>query len=166
MGAGKTSVGQRLAASLDREFVDADKEIEAAANCSISDIFAQYGEPAFRDGERRVIARLMKRSNAVIATGGGAFADAETRRNVHLNGVSVWLKADLEVLLDRVARRNDRPLLNGGDRRAIMERLIVERHPFYAEADLTVASDDRSVDDTARAVLRALQRRFETPNPT
>lgn len=165
MGAGKTSVGQRLAALLDREFIDADREIEAAANCSIEDIFAQYGEPAFRDGERRVIARLMKRRNAVIATGGGAFADAETRRNVRLNGVSVWLKADLEILLDRVSRRNDRPLLNMGDRRTVMERLIAERYPCYAEADLTVASGDRSVDDAARAVLRALQRHFEAPHP-
>ena len=165
MGAGKTSIGQRLAALLDREFIDADREIEAAANCSIEDIFAQYGEPAFRNGERRVIARLMKRRNTVIATGGGAFADAETRRNVRLNGVSVWLKADLEILLDRVSRRNDRPLLNTGDRRAIMERLIAERYPFYAEADLTVASGDRSVDDAALAVLRALQRLFEAPHP-
>jgi shikimate kinase len=157
MGAGKTCIGKRLAQTFGVEFVDADEEIETAAGCTIEDIFARYGEPHFRDGERRVIARLLDRPVHVLATGGGAFMDLRTREKVRERGISVWLRADIELLLRRVSRRNNRPLLKEGDRRATLERLIELRYPTYAEADITVYSMEASPDATAERVVAALR---------
>ena len=140
MGAGKTTVGRRVAQKLGLSFVDADHEIEAAAGETIPEIFERHGEAAFREGERRVIARLLEDGPQVLATGGGAFMDATTRANIAARGVSIWLRADLDVLMRRVSRRNNRPLLKQGDPRATMERLINERYPVYAEADITIES--------------------------
>jgi shikimate kinase len=157
MGAGKTCIGTRLARKLGMGFVDADDEIEMAAGCTIEEIFDQYGEQAFRDGERRVIARLLEGEPRVVATGGGAFVNPETRENVRRKGISVWLKADVDVLLQRVSRRNNRPLLKNGDKRETLERLIDERYPAYAEADLTVESGSDSPDITVAKVIEALK---------
>ena len=141
MGAGKTSVGRRLARALSSAFADADEEIVAAAGLSIPDIFALYGEPRFRELERRVIARLLEGGPLVLALGGGAFVDPETRARVAARGVSVWLRADLETLVGRTARkRGTRPLLERGDPRDILAALMRERYPIYAEADHTVDS--------------------------
>ncbi|MGB0632921.1 MAG: shikimate kinase, partial [Alphaproteobacteria bacterium] len=156
MGAGKTCIGKRLARKLGMEFVDADAEIETAADRTVSEIFAEFGEQAFRDGERRVIARLLSERPRVIATGGGAFMDDETRANARQNGISVWLKADLDVLLQRVSRRNNRPLLKGGDKRRKLEELIKQRYPTYAEADVTVDTGDEPPDSTVQKVYDAL----------
>ncbi|HEY7978146.1 MAG TPA: shikimate kinase [Rhizomicrobium sp.] len=142
MGAGKSSLGRRLAARLDVEFRDADTEIEHAAGCSINEIFARYGEPAFRDGERKVIARLLGLPPHVLATGGGAFADDDTRTRIKNDAVSVWINVPLSVLVDRVGRRDTRPMLKDGDPAEIMARLMKEREPLYAQADLTVNSED------------------------
>lgn len=157
MGVGKTCIGTRLARKLGMGFVDADDEIETAAGCTIEEIFDQYGEQAFRDGERRVIARLLEGAPRVVATGGGAFVNPETRENVRRMGISVWLKADIDVLLHRVSRRNNRPLLKNGDKRETLERLIDERYPAYAEADLTVESGSDSPDITVAKVIEALK---------
>lgn len=142
MGAGKSTVGRRLASRLGLPFFDADSEIETAAGMSISEIFESHGEAAFRDGERRVIARLLQGPRHVLATGGGAFMSEETRALIAQRAVSVWLKADLDLLVARVGRRDTRPLLKGKDQRAVLAKLIEERHPFYALADLTVKSED------------------------
>ena len=142
MGAGKSSVGRRLATRLNVAFRDADTEIESAAGCTISEIFERYGEPAFRDGERKVIARLLAEPPHVMATGGGAFVDQTTREKLKQHAVTVWLKAPLELLLARTRRRDTRPLLRTGDPREILERLLVERAPIYAEADFTIDSED------------------------
>jgi shikimate kinase len=142
MGAGKSALGRRLAARLGVDFRDADTEIEQAAGCTINEIFARYGEPAFRDGERKVIARLLSLPPHVLATGGGAFADDETRARIKNEAASVWIKVPLEVLITRVGRRDTRPMLKDGDPAEIMERLLKEREPLYAQADLTVNSED------------------------
>jgi len=142
MGAGKSSIGRRLAQRLDILFVDADSEIEIAAGMSIEDIFATRGEPEFRAGEARVIARLLEGGTQVIATGGGAFMNADTRATIMAKGVSVWLKADFDVLMRRIKRRNDRPLLKIDDPEAKLRELIDLRYPTYALADLTVQSRD------------------------
>jgi shikimate kinase len=158
MGAGKSCVGKRLAACLGLHFVDADREIEAAAGgCSISDIFAVHGEKVFRDGERRVIQRLLGNPMHVLATGGGAFIDPATRALVKNKALSIWLKAELDQLLKRIGRRNDRPLLQNVDPRAKLAELIEARHPVYAEADLTVESADGPPDVTVQRVLRAIE---------
>jgi shikimate kinase len=156
MGAGKSAVGRRLAARLGLKFVDADAEIEKAAGCSIADIFEIHGESAFREGERRVVARLLKEPPHVLATGGGAFMDAETRERIRERGISVWLRADIELLLSRVSRRDDRPLLKQGDKREILDQLIKERHPVYAEADITVDSEDVPHDRMVDKIIAAL----------
>ena len=156
MGAGKSAIGRRLASRLGMPFVDADAEIERAAGCSITDIFEMHGEAAFRDGERRVIARLLARPPHVLATGGGAFMDPETRAAIRARGISIWLRADLELLVSRVSRRSNRPLLAGGDARAILEGLIAARHPVYAEADIIVESMDGPHEQTVQTVLGAL----------
>jgi len=142
MGAGKSSVGRRLAARLGVEFRDADAEIEQAAGCTINEIFSRFGEPAFRDGERKVIARLLTLPPHVLATGGGAFADDETRERIKSEAASVWIKVPLDVLISRVGRRDTRPMLKEGDPAEIMERLLKQREPLYAQADLTVNSED------------------------
>lgn len=140
MGAGKSTVGRRLAGELGLPFHDADQEIEKAAGCSISDFFERFGEPAFREGERRVIARLLAGPRHVLATGGGAFMDPATRDIIRRLGISVWLKADIDLLMARVLKRPTRPLLKTADPRATMERLMKERYPVYAEADITIES--------------------------
>ncbi len=142
MGAGKSSIGQRLAARIGAEFIDADEEIVKAAGCSIEDIFTLHGETAFRDGERRVISRLLKKPPHVLATGGGAFMNDTTRSMIKDRAFSIWLRADLDVLLRRVKRRNDRPLLKGSDPKEILQNLIAERYPIYAESDLIVDTTD------------------------
>ena len=144
MGAGKTSVGRRLAEALGVPFRDSDEEIIAAAGMDIADIFATLGEAEFRLGERRVIARLLDAEPHVLATGGGAFMNAETRRLIAERAVSVWLRADLDVLVERTSRRTDRPLLRTGDPREILARLMAERHPIYAEADIAIDSEPGS----------------------
>jgi shikimate kinase len=140
MGAGKTSIGRRLANVLHLPFLDADGEIEKAANLTIPEIFAHYGEAHFREGERRVVARLLASGPAVIATGGGAYMAAETRALCRERGVTIWLKADVGVLLERVRKKGNRPLLEGSDPEGVMRRLLAEREPIYAEADITIAS--------------------------
>ncbi len=157
MGAGKTSIGRRLAQRLGLAFVDSDHEIETAAGCTIETIFEMYGEKAFRDCERRVIGRLLEEPVQVVATGGGAFIDPETRAQVKARGLSVWLRADLDLLLHRVARRANRPLLKRGDPREILAGLMAQRYPLYAEADVTVDTRDAPPDVTVDAVLSALQ---------
>ena len=142
MGAGKSTIGRRLAARLRLSFIDADTEIEAAAGMSIPEIFEVHGEPHFRDGEARVIARLLESGPTVLATGGGSFMREETRRRVHDKAVSIWLKADADVIMRRVRRRADRPLLQTADPEATVTRLISEREPVYQYADLTIASRD------------------------
>lgn len=142
MGAGKSSVGRRLAQALGVAFVDADDEIESAANMTIPEIFATHGEDYFRNGERRVIERLLEGGPQVLATGGGAFMNAETRENIAKKGISIWLKADFDVLMNRVRRRTHRPLLKDPDPEGVMRRLLAERNPVYAEANLTLHSRD------------------------
>jgi len=156
MGAGKSSIGRRLAQRLNVPFVDADAEIEAAAGATIEEIFERHGEPAFRDGERRVIARLLEGPVRVIATGGGAFMDAATRALMRERAISVWLKAELDLLLPRALRRTNRPLLKSGEPRAVLERLMAERYPVYAEADITVESLDGPPEATVVQVADAL----------
>jgi shikimate kinase len=156
MGAGKSCIGRRLAARLDLPFVDADREIEEAAGCSIPEIFERHGEQAFRDGERRVILRLLEGPVCVLATGGGAFMDTRTRAAVHDQGVSIWLRADLDLLSRRVSRRNDRPLLLVDDPRRKLEELMAVRHPVYAEADITVDSQDGPPEATLDRVMAGL----------
>lgn len=138
MGCGKSSIGRRLATALALHFVDADDEIERAAGKSIPEIFEDYGESYFRDGERRVIARLLNNGPQVLATGGGAYMNAETRQAIREHGVSIWLKAELPVLMKRVMRRSNRPLLKAADPEAKMRELMALRYPVYAEADLTI----------------------------
>ncbi len=158
MGAGKTCIGRRLASRVGLPFVDADHEVEAAAGCSIEEIFQRHGEAAFRDGECRVIQRLLSGPPKVLSTGGGAFIDPRTRAAVREHAVSVWLRADLELLLKRTSRRNNRPLLKRGNPREILQRLMVERYPVYAEADVVVDSVDGPPEITLDKVASSLNR--------
>ncbi len=162
MGAGKSSVGRRLAAKLSIPFVDADNEIESAAGKSIPEIFNDHGEPYFREGEKRVIARLIENGAQVLATGGGAYINEETRANIKNRCISIWLKADLELLMKRVMKRDNRPLLQNGNPRDVMQNLITTRYPIYAEADLTVESRDAQHGQTVNEVIRALASWFDT----
>jgi shikimate kinase len=156
MGAGKSTIGRRLAARLRLPFIDADSEIEAAAGMSIPEIFEIHGEPHFRDGEARVIARLLESGPAVLATGGGSFMREETRRRVREKAVSIWLKADADIIMRRVRRRADRPLLRTADPEATVGRLIAEREPVYQHADLTICSRDVPHDKIVEECIEAL----------
>ncbi|EEE44598.1 shikimate kinase [Roseibium alexandrii] len=142
MGCGKSTVGKRLAQRLGLEFVDADSEIERAANMTVSEIFSEHGEPYFRSGEERVIARLLQEGPQVLATGGGAFISDATRSEIETNGLSIWLKVDFETVMARVRRRSTRPLLRNPDPEGTMRKLMAEREPVYAQAQLTVTSKD------------------------
>ena len=157
MGAGKSAIGKRLAQRLGLPFVDADDEIEHADGCTIGEFFEKYGEAEFRAGERRVIARLLDEPPRVLSTGGGAYMDAETRALMRLKAVTVWLRADLDVLYDRVRRRTHRPLLRQGDPKEILGRLMTQRYPVYAEADIIVDSTAQPADRTTEQVIEALQ---------
>jgi shikimate kinase len=157
MGAGKSSIGRRLAARLAIPFVDADAEIEKAAGMSITDIFATHGEPDFRAGEARVIARLLESGPQVLATGGGAFMNAETRAATSAKGVSIWLKAELDILMRRIKRRHDRPLLHTEDPAATLQQLMEVRDPAYALADLTVQSRDVPHEKIVDEIVAALR---------
>jgi shikimate kinase len=156
MGCGKTAIGRRLGAALELPFVDADDEIERAAGKTISEIFADHGEAYFRDGERKVIARLLRQGPQVLATGGGAFMNPETRSNIARCGISVWLKADLSVLMKRVLRREHRPLLKTADPEAKMRELMQQRYPVYAEADVIVESRDLAHEVIVNEILDRL----------
>jgi shikimate kinase len=160
MGAGKSSIGRRLAARLAIPFVDADVEIEEAAGMAIADIFAAYGEPYFRAGEARVIARLLDQGPQVLATGGGAFMNEQTRAKIRETAVSVWLKADLDVLARRLRRRNDRPLLKTADPVATLANLLAEREPVYGKADVTVVSRDTVHDVIVGEIIAAICNRL------
>jgi len=161
MGSGKSSIGRRLAARLAIPFVDADAEIEArAGGMTIAEIFEQHGEPYFRAGEARVIARLLDQGPQVLATGGGAFMNRDTRAAIGQKGVSIWLKAELDVLMKRIKRRSDRPLLKTDDPAATLTALIAERYPIYAEADLTVLSRDVPHEAIVDEIVAALRQRL------
>jgi shikimate kinase len=166
MGAGKSSIGRRLAQRLGVGFVDADAEIEAAAGMTIAEIFATYGEPDFRSGEARVIARLLDQGQQVLATGGGAFMNADTRDGIRQKGVSVWLKAEFDVLMKRVRRRAtaDRPMLQGDPAQRI-HQLIAERYPTYAEANVTVMSRDVSHEVIVSEIVSELSRVLGDASP-
>lgn len=156
MGAGKSCIGRRLAARTGLAFIDADTEIEKAAGCTVSEIFARYGEAAFRDGERRVMARLLADKPAILATGGGAFMDEGTRALIRRDAISVWLRADLETLINRTRGRTHRPLLNTGDARETLTRLMDLRYPVYAQADITVDTGFDNPNLTCTRVLAAI----------
>lgn len=159
MGSGKSAVGRRLAKALGVPFHDADTEIERAAGCSVNEIFARHGEAAFRDGERKVVARLLDEPQQVLATGGGAFLDERTRTRIKAEAISVWLKADLALLVERVSRKETRPLLKNVDQRAVLEKLIRERDPIYAQADITVESDESPHEAIVKRIVAALEQR-------
>ncbi len=154
MGVGKSSVGRKLALTLNLPFVDADDEIEQAAQLSIAEIFDQFGEAEFRDGERRVLARLMEQQAGVIATGGGAFCNEETRKLILEKAIAIWLDADIDTLVERVSRKDNRPLLRNGDPREILTKLRAEREPAYSQAPIHVMSE---TGPHLRTVLRVLQ---------
>jgi shikimate kinase len=162
MGSGKSSIGRRLAARLGVPFVDADAEIEArAGGMTIAEIFERHGEPYFRAGEARVIARLLEQGPQVLATGGGAFMNQDTRAAIRQKGVSIWLKAELDVLMIRIKRRGDRPLLKNGDPAATLTALMEQRYPIYAEADLTVLSRDVPHEAIVEEIVAALRDRLK-----
>lgn len=156
MGVGKSTVGRKVARMLARDFVDADDAIAEAAQLSIPEIFAQFGEPYFRDGERRVITRLIQEGHGVIATGGGAFIDPSTRALILEQAIAIWIDCDVDTLVERTARRKTRPLLQGGDPRAILSRLATERAPFYAQAPIRVISENGPHAETAWAIIEAI----------
>lgn len=159
MGAGKSTIGRRLAGALKLPFVDADNEIVQAAGCSIADIFEIYGETIFRDLEQRVLLRLVGDKPRVIATGGGAFINPAIRRAIREKAISLWLKAELDVLCERVSRRDTRPLLKTGDQRATLSRLMEERYPVYGEADIIVDSNAGTHETVVKAALKALEQK-------
>lgn len=156
MGAGKSRIGRDLATKFGFSFADADDEIVKAAGCSIADIFELYGEMAFRDLEERVILRLLNDKVQIIATGGGAFMNAKIRKAISENGVSVWLKAGLNVLVERTSQRKNRPLLECGDPATILNKLMDERYPEYGKADIIVDTQNTSIDNTVNATANAL----------
>ena len=156
MGVGKSTVGRKLATLLNCDFVDADEEIEVAAQRSIPEIFADFGETYFRDGERRVIARLLDAHSGVIATGGGAFVNDETRALILQRGIGVWIDCDVDTLVERTSRKDNRPLLKQGDPKQILTRLLEERRPYYAQAQIRVMSEDGPHINTAIKILEAI----------
>ncbi len=161
MGCGKSAIGRRLAGRLKLPFVDADDEIEKAAGKSIEDIFAEHGEAYFRDGERKVIARLLQSGPQVLATGGGAFINPQTRASIAHSGISIWLRAELPLLMRRVAKRNNRPLLKTADPETIMADLMRTRYPVYAEADITVESRDVPHEVIVTEIVQRLKRALQ-----
>lgn len=156
MGAGKTAIGRKLAATLGLPFLDSDQEIEAVSRMTVPELFERYGEPEFRALEQRVIARLLDHGPQVLSTGGGAFMNAQTRDLIARLGVSVWLKADIDVLMERVSKKQNRPLLKNPDPRGVMERLIAERYPVYGLADVTVPTRDERKEVITAEVASAL----------
>ncbi|MFZ5782636.1 MAG: shikimate kinase [Pseudomonadota bacterium] len=162
MGAGKSAIGKRLAQRLCLPFVDADDEIERAAGCTIAEIFEKYGEAEFRAGERRVISRLLDEPPHVLSTGGGAYMDPDTRSLMRAKALTVWLRAELDVLFDRVKKRGHRPLLRQGDPRSVLQHLMELRYPIYAEADVVVDSTAQPADRTTDQVVEALRNHLET----
>lgn len=164
MGAGKTTVGRRLAARLKRHFIDSDDEIEKAANMTIPEMFKNHGETEFRAGEQRVVARILKERDIVLATGGGAFVNPETRALVKAEALSVWIKADFDLLFARVSRRSNRPLLQTENPRATLQALIDARYPIYADADITVVSRDVPQDVVASDLIAAMIDHIEAQN--
>lgn len=156
MGAGKSAIGRRVASRLQMKFLDADTEIELAAGQSISDIFAEHGEAYFRDREEKIIERLLVDGPLILATGGGAFMSEVTRQNIKAHGISVWLHAELDVLMERVGRRDHRPLLRTEDPRAVMQKLIDERYPIYSQSDITVESRDVAHEVIVQEILKAI----------
>jgi shikimate kinase len=166
MGCGKSSIGKRLAARLSLPFIDADEEIERVAQKSISEIFADHGEAFFRDREAKVIARLLGSGPQVLATGGGAFITPETRQKIREAGLSIWLRAELPVLMRRVGKRDTRPLLKSGDPEQVMRNLMAARYPIYAEADITIESRDIPHDSIVAEIIAALARHPALAQPT
>jgi shikimate kinase len=165
MGCGKSAIGRRLAAKLALPFVDADEEVEKAAGKSIEDLFAEHGEPYFRDGERKVLARLLRSGPQVLATGGGAFMNPETREAIAEAGVSVWLRAELPLLVRRVGKRTNRPLLKTGDPEVVLQNLMETRYPTYALADVTVESRDVPHDVIVAEIVTQLSQLLLAPPP-
>jgi shikimate kinase len=159
MGAGKSTIGRRLARRLGLPFVDADREIEAAAGLSIADIFGRFGEAHFRDGERRVIARLVEGPPRVIATGGGAFINEDTRALILTRCTAIWLDVEIETLAERVGRRSHRPLLNGREPRAALQALAEARNPIYAQAHIAISGGDPTHETTVARIVEALAAR-------
>lgn len=159
MGAGKSTIGRRLASALGLQFVDSDQEIVEAAGCSIPDIFEMYGEAIFRDLEQRVLLRLIGNPPCVLATGGGAFINDAIRSEIKEKATSVWLKADLDVLLERVSRRDTRPLLKTGDKSVILSKMIEDRYPVYGEADIVIDSNAGHHETVVERIVQALARR-------
>ncbi len=158
MGTGKSTIGRKLSELLELDFVDADDAIVEAAHMSISDIFEQFGEPYFRDGERRVLARLMEERHGIIATGGGAFINDETRALILSEAIAVWIDCDLDVLVERTSRKDTRPLLRDGDPKAILAKLFEERAPLYRQAPIHVSSESGPHIQTALAIIKAINR--------
>ena len=164
MGAGKTKLGRLIASSFELPFIDADSEIEKAAGCSVQEIFERFGEDYFRDGERRVIQRILSEQPAVLATGGGAYMNSETQKDIAENGVAVWLRADLDLLVRRTERRSGRPLLNKGNGRDILAGLIDERYPVYAKAEFVIDVSDEPAPETASRIMNKLIEHIESPS--
>lgn len=160
MGAGKTAIGRKVAGALALPFIDSDHEIETVSRMTIPELFEHYGEAEFRTLEQRVILRLLEGGPRVLSTGGGAFMNAQTREAIAAHGVSVWLKADLDLLMERVSKKQNRPLLKDPDPRGVLERLMGERYPVYAEAHITVETRDDRKETIAAEVIEALERHF------
>ncbi|KQZ28946.1 shikimate kinase [Mesorhizobium sp. Root552] len=164
MGAGKTAIGRKIATALGLAFIDSDQEIEDVSRMSIPELFELYGEPEFRALEQRVIARVLEGGPQILSTGGGAYMNAHTREAIASNAVSVWLKADLDLLMERVSKKQNRPLLKNDNPRAVLERLMNERYPVYALADLTVVTRDERKEVIAAEVIEALDRHLSLAN--
>ncbi|MGB3415068.1 MAG: shikimate kinase [Mesorhizobium sp.] len=165
MGAGKTAIGRKVATMLSLPFIDSDHEIETVSRMTIPELFEHYGEAEFRALEQRVILRLLEGGPQVLSTGGGAFMNAQTRGEIAAHGVTVWLKAELDLLMERVSKKQNRPLLKNPDPRGVLERLMGERYPVYATADITVQTRDERKEIIAAEVIEALERHFAATPP-